>query len=71
MDTTVPPQTTEFKNEFSNYTHNIVVDVTYINNYINNDNDINKYIDNDVLRPTTPDQPTDKTMPDAPKKIRI
>jgi hypothetical protein len=55
MDTTVPPQTTEFfKNEFSNYINIIETNYTYIDNY--------------NTRPRTPDQPTDKTMPGAPKK---
>jgi len=76
MDTTVPPQTTEFfKNEFSDYINIIGKNntYTYIDTYINDNNDDNNNDnnDNDNTRPTTPlDQPTDKTMPGAPEKKR-
>ena len=71
MDTIVPPQTTELLNVLSQYFNIIGNDVTYINNANDNDNDNNDNNDNnDVPRPTTPDQPTDKTMPGAPKKMK-
>jgi hypothetical protein len=82
MDTTVPPQTTEFsQNEFYDYTSIIGKNNTYTyidtndDDYINDNNDNNddndNDNDNDNTRPTTPlDQPTDKTMPGAPEKKR-